>query len=208
MLCTPLKISEKQQSDTFFHKELPAISVSLSYPLIESDLTSSFTKKVNHFYKKDAVRLLSYIKKELLPEAGGLIEQALSQSRPLPECFLKARFSVTENTEHCVSLYRDFTIFTDRTYTVRLSESWSRKTGCPVFLSDFFPWRKSAKKQALRCLFAEHHIPEKQKKYFRRYLKAESFYLQDGSLCLYYQPGTVAPPENGVSEYCIKKDVY
>lgn len=124
--------------------------------------------------------------------------------------------TVTENSEFCLSLYRELSekCKKGRAEVFRFGDIWDVRTGWPILPDDFYSrdrGRKGKKKLIAHVIsIAERQMESSAVQYYtdykkriKKYFNKENFYMRDGELILFYPENTIAPAFEGIIEFTL-----
>ncbi len=140
-----------------------------------------------------------------------------SGGAPFVPYLLEMDYTASRNDGEFLSLHYDryMTIDGQRRCVLRGADTWSLTTGAPVSCAHFFPGRERPNRFVLdeilniaraRTAMGTALFYEDLKKNFKRHFNVERFYLTDDGLSFFFQPGTIAPGEQGVPVFTIPKE--
>lgn len=158
--------------------------VTLETPIFSE---SKAAKRLTKYYKKAEASFLEYLQK--LPNPLNV---------PVEVCF-----SITQNEDDLLSLFRDITIGTNR---IRIADTW--KNGYPIKLKSLGVKKRDIIKKCTEdaeILERSGYIsmyPNYRKLIKKRY-RPECFYIQDGNIIVFYEAGALASKSHGIIKFSI-----
>lgn len=210
---TPFSIVEKEDDRILTHEGIPIISLKIKYPEFSKN-DSRAIKRLNRFYERIHHEYIKTVQKNVMPIGIGKYFESLENSREFIPFELSLSYAVTENSEFCLSLYREITekCKKGRAEVFRFGDTWDTRTGWPILLCNFDRENKSRrfKKRLIAAAIAEaEKQTEKQevqyyedyKKRIKKYFDKENFYIKDEKLILFYPENTIAPAFEGIIEF-------
>jgi len=177
-----LKIEITSRNLTVTRGEKILADVKIDTPSFSDEKSS---KRLASFYDRAEHGLLKYLKK--LPE-------------PL-NVPVEVRFTVTHNENDVVSLYREIIIGSN---IKRIADTW--KNGFPETLHNI----GIKKHHVIKHCICEAENLERSgyvalypnyRKLIRRKYRPECYYIQDGEVIVFYNPGAIAPKANGIIKF-------
>ena len=200
----PLCLEQSWDSDG-----VDVLHAALTLPQAEG--TGRRARRFDRYYRQLGRAYLRYCALELLPQAEAKLRAAQEVSAPFSPAEAALRYTVTYEGEEYLSLYTDAreSGLTPR-LTIRRAETWARREGLPVPLSEFFPrrcpWRARLLERAREQIEAQlaagvaAYYPD-WRRALRRSFCSRNFYLTGEGLAIFYPMYTVAPAAEGIVTY-------
>lgn len=188
------------------------LEINFEYPNI-SGRSDAFTEKFNSFYSNITENYTVYCNKKLIPKIKNNRDKQFETFKPFGEIM---KFYITLNTEKYVSIVTDINhfngYFTDCT---RFSCVWNteNETVMPYvyFLETAKMKIKDVQKKVYEKIVQEINNGEYQFSYteeaVKRYAKRinpKNFFLTEHGIAFWFEPGTLAPKNEGFPTYVIE----
>lgn len=212
MMNQPAKVETLTLKDEMRFQETILLRYKIDYPQIYSSHYPA-TARINVFYKRQALVLQRYCRKQLFWAAVEQYQYAIKNNFPVIPYEADVSFSVPYASECVVSIYTDTYIFSGGAHgnTVRRSETWALRTARRLPLTFFF--RSGSYKDVIFSII-EKQIEKQQKEtpgiYFEDYSKnireefnENNFYLTPEGVVIYYQQYDIASYSSGIPQFTI-----
>lgn len=203
-----MSISEGRISEELTYEGLTMVTADFRYPIVAGgDIKAD--KKINSYYKHIARTLMRKARYELLPAAVDEWRYALENSFPFRPFDTVMKYTVTENDRDILSLYYDIYDYTGGAHgtTKRFGDTWRASTGWFLELTDFFPRGTNIKRlltdnavkiAAQQMQDGTHQYFDNYPKLIKKYYSANKFYIQPGTVVIFYDQYAIAPGFEGI----------
>ena len=184
------------------------IRYSIALPVLAVDAPG--IRRINRFYAAVRRRFLRELRKKQLPRQTAAHAAALRRNCTYVPPEYRLSCTVTHNDGICLSILRETSVCdSGGIRRVRAADLWDMRTGWPLSPADFFPQGTHVKKsiarlaavQAGRRCAVEPYLKGLRPRKIRRKIASDGFFIRHGTLTVFFNPGTLAPPASGILEF-------
>ena len=192
---------------TYDHKEM--LSLDIAFPEVRMNHNALAQTRINLRIRRETRQFESFVKNTMVKDAIDEYRNSQKNGYPFRPYGAAMDYTITLNQGCTLSLYYDQYTYTGGAHgsTVRLSDTWSLKTGRIIRLEDLFPrginWRRLIIEQILKQ--ADANMKSNPGIYFHDYrtliaktFDPDSFFLTPNGLNIYYQQYDIAPYAVGI----------
>lgn len=207
-------VKEKVLQQDMYYKDNLILRYTIKYPKFLSETFETVTNKINAFYRTKAMMYVRSNVMNLYQMAMVEYEYSVKNNFPIRQFEAFTDFEVTYNQNCMISLYFDQYEYAGGAHglTVRSSDTWNLIKSKRADLSEFFPLRSNYRESIINSIIQQidHERTQDEFLYFENYaelvrehFKANSFYLTQEGVVIYYQHYDIAPYASGIRTFTI-----
>lgn len=214
MIAYNLTVQENVLQDEMYYKDQIILTYTIKYPQFYSDHFKVYLRRLNQYYRTQAIMYQKIQIKKLNEAAVSDYEYSVANDFPIHQYEVVIDYTITYNENCTLSLYFDRYEYTGGAHgiTYRTSDTWDLLKGKKLNLEEFFPDQKDfinfIQNEINRQIATD--IKNATNMYFEDYVdlvkenfNSKNFYLTDTGVVIYYQLYEIAPYVSGIQTFTI-----
>jgi hypothetical protein len=205
---SPVVVKKCEITEELVDDSIVMVKVTIKYPQISGG-DKRVMGKVNGYYANMAAKCLCFAKRNLLPVARAGFAYSVENNIPFFPHEMAVDYEITYNRCGFLSLYHDHYVFTGGAHgnTERCGDTWNLCNGWLMKLGFFFPNCRNYKRSlidnikdiAVKQINAGTHTYfEDYNRLIKKYFCADSYYLCDDGIAIFYGQYEIAPYSEGI----------
>ena len=207
-------ISPNTLSSILYYKDIPVFRYSIRYPVFTSDCSRAAAARINAHYADLAAGKEDYCRTVLYPQAVEAARYIQDNHPPFEMYGFTTDYEVTFNSGCITSLYTDESAYMGGAHgsVTRSSDTWDFASGKRLQLGDFYPGQPFFSQGIIQQIENQAALVIKSSgsPYYEDYpallysaFRADSFFLTQDGVVIYYQQYDIAPYGAGIPEFLI-----
>lgn len=214
MKSIPVYVDNMVIENELLYNGEPVLHYKIQYPQFTCKYYQKILKKINLYYKTEALMLKNAYENKLYEEAVSYYKDTILNEFPFHMYEAVKNYEITFNQDCTLSLFFDKYEYTGGAHgnTVRNSDTWNIQNGNRILLSQNFAYMLNYRAYVIDMIYKQisEQISSGNNIYFDNYhqlviksFNEDSYYLNNDGIIIYYQQYDIAPYASGIPEFLI-----